>query len=309
MSTAPFPVTPELVAIARGYRNQRMIADDVMPRIPVGKKEFKYFAYDQADGFTVPDTFVGRRGKPSEVEFKATEVTSGCEDYGLDDPVPQDDIDQAPPNYNPVGKGVERLTDIIGLGREKRVADIVHAAATYPAGRKVTLSGTSQWSDFTNSTPIANIMTGLDACVMRPNIMVLGRAVFTKLATHPDIVKAVHGTSGDKGVAQRAAIASLFELEDVLVGEGWLNSAKKGQAASLVRVWGKHAALLFRDRNADSRGGITFGFTAEFGRRNAGALPDASISVRGGQRVRVWESVKELVVASDCGYFIENAVA
>ncbi len=59
---------------------------------------------------------------------------------------------------------------------------------------------------------------------------------------------------------------------------------------------------------ADTRGGVTFGFTAEWGGRIAGQWEDKNIGLRGGQRVRVGESVKELIIASQAGYFIEDAV-
>ncbi|MGV8796604.1 hypothetical protein ACV373_31930, partial [Pseudomonas aeruginosa] len=63
MSNAPFPIDPELTAIAIAYRNGRMIADEVLPRVPVGKQEFKFWKYDLAQGFTVPETLVGRCGR------------------------------------------------------------------------------------------------------------------------------------------------------------------------------------------------------------------------------------------------------
>ncbi|HCF5482095.1 TPA: phage capsid protein, partial [Pseudomonas aeruginosa] len=33
MSNAPFPIDPELTAIAIAYRNGRMISDEVLPRV------------------------------------------------------------------------------------------------------------------------------------------------------------------------------------------------------------------------------------------------------------------------------------
>ncbi len=306
---APFPVQPELTAIAIAYRNARLIADDVLPRVGVGVQTFKYLKHTKEDRFTIPDTKVGRKSAPNEVDFSATEVEASTQDCALDDPIPQADIDNAPVNYDPLGNSAEGLTDLIMLDREKRVADLVFDAAQYATANKATLSGTSQWSDFTNSDPVANLMTGLDACIMRPNVMVIGRAAFTKLAMHPKIAKAVLGNAGDVTIATRAQLAALFELEDVLVGEGWLNTAKKGQAASMARVWGKHCALVYRNRTANTRGGTTFGFTAQFGSRISGAEADSKIGMRGGQRVRVGESVKELITANDLGYFIQNAVA
>ncbi|MGH2845433.1 MAG: phage capsid protein, partial [Thermoleophilaceae bacterium] len=76
MATAPFPVQPYLTAIAIAYRNPVLIADEVLPRVPVGVQDFKYLKHNLADGFTIPDTKVGRRAKPNEVEFQATETSA-----------------------------------------------------------------------------------------------------------------------------------------------------------------------------------------------------------------------------------------
>jgi len=309
MSNAPFPITPELVAITIAYRNAKLIADNVLPRVPVGKQEFKYWRYSLGEGFTIPDTKVGRKSRPNEVEFSATETPDSTEDFGLDDPIPQADIDNAPPKHDPVGKAVEQLTNLVLLDREVRTASRVFNVNNYGSGNRVTLSGTSQFNDFTNSDPIRTIMDALDACIMRPNVMVIGRAVFSTLARHPRIVKAVLGNAGDSGIARRQDIAELFELEEVLVGEAWLNTAKKGQPVSLARAWGKHISLVYRDLTADTRGGTTYGYTAQWGSRIAGANPDSNIGLRGGQRVRVGESVKEVICANDLGYFIQNAIA
>lgn len=309
MSNAPFPITPELVAITIAYRNAKLIADNVLPRVPVGKQEFKYWRYSLGEGFTIPDTKVGRKSRPNEVEFSATETPDSTEDFGLDDPIPQADIDNAPPKHDPVGKAVEQLTNLVLLDREVRTASRVFNVNNYGLNNRATLSGTSQFNDFSNSDPIRTIMDALDACIMRPNVMVIGRAVFSTLARHPRIVKAVLGNAGDSGIARRQDIAELFELEEVLVGEAWLNTAKKGQPVSLARAWGRHISLVYRDLTADTRGGTTYGYTAQWGSRIAGANPDSNIGLRGGQRVRVGESVKEVICANDLGYFIQNAIA
>ncbi|UUE75476.1 hypothetical protein [Pectobacterium aroidearum] len=83
---APFPIDPHLTSIAIAYRNGSLIADSVLPRVPVGKSEFKWWEYDLADGFTLPNTSVGRTSQPNQVEFNATEETSSTSDYALDSP-------------------------------------------------------------------------------------------------------------------------------------------------------------------------------------------------------------------------------
>jgi hypothetical protein len=310
-NTAPYPIVPELVAITIAYRNQSYIADQVLPRqVRLSTQEFRYWSYPIEETFALPDTRVGRKGRPNEVSLTATELTAKTDDYGLEDPIPQADIDNAPAGYSPVGRSVEQLTDYIMLDREKRVAELVFDPAQYPASNKVQLSGDDRWSAAASaSDPIEDIVTGLDACLVRPNCMVMGQAVWTKLARHPKIMKAIHGTEGDTGIARRQQIADLFELEEVLIGQQWLNTAKKGQTASLSRVWGKHCLLFHRNRNADNRSGLTFGYTAEWGGRVAGQRSDPDIGLRGGVRVRVGESVKELIVAPRAAYLIQDAVS
>lgn len=306
---APFPVQEDLTAIAIMYRNTKMIGDDVMPRVPVSKQAYKYFKHTLADGFTIPDTKVARASRPNQVEFTATETTGKTEDYALDDSIPVEDLQNAAPNMNPQAKATEYLTNLIQLDREKRVADATFNAANYGASNKTTLSGTSQWSDFTNSDPISAILTALDAMVMRGNILVMGRAVWTKLSTHPKLVKAFYGTSADTGIVTREFVRQLFELDGLFVGESWLNTAKKGQTATLARAWGKHAAILYRDQLASADRGTTWGFTAQFGTRIAGSFEDKDVGMRGGMRVRVGESVDEVITANDLGYLFVDAVA
>ena len=312
-TVAPFPVTPELTAVALAYRNVRMIADEVLPRVPVGLQNFKYNSYPKGSLFTITETRVGRKGAPNTVEFTATEVDSSTFDEALDDEVPNADIENArnQPNMpDPLMEAAEGLTELVVLKREQRVSALVFAAANYGSGNKVQLSGNDQWNVVhADSNPVADITTGLDACIMRPNVMVIGRAAYTKLAQNAAMVKAYNGTTGDSGIVPRRFIADLFELEEILVGEGWVNTAKKGQAASLARVWGKHAALIYRNKQARAQRGTTFGFTAQWGGRIAGSEYDGKIGMRGGQRVRVGESVRELIMANDLGYFIEDCVA
>lgn len=314
LNIAPFPTRPDYTAIAVAYRNESLIADLVAPRHPVSAREFKYWKYRLADGFTIPDTKVGRKSAPNQVEFGADEATDSVEDHGLDDPIPQDDIDAAKniPNYDPLADSTMMLTDTILLAREKRVADLVFDDTKYAAANKVTLAGNDQWSStHADSDPVLDITAALDACVMRPNIMTIGRLAWTKLSMHAKIAAAIFKQGTTSGIATRQMVADLFELQEVLVGESWINTAKKGQTPVMARCWGKHCALLYRDKLAkpQQRGRMSFALTAQWGGRVAGTIADPNIGLKGGQIVRVGEQVKELVTANDLGYMIKNCIA
>lgn len=305
-TVAPFPTDPAQTGIAIAYRNEAMIADQVMPLVPVSKQEFRYHKYALKDGFTVPDTKVGRRSRTNSVEFGSTEEVGLTENHALQAPIPIDDIENAPEGHNPVSHHTMLLTDLVLLGREKRTADKVFGAANYGANNKDTLTSGDRWSQ-SGSKPIKDIEEAKDSMIMRPNIMVLGRQTWRYLSQHPDIVKAINKNEGDTGIVSRRAVAALFEFEELYVGEGWLNIANPGQAANTVRVWGPHAALLHRNRLANNQGGMTYGFTARWGTWFAANYFDKDQGMRGSQVVRVGESVQQVITAPDLGFLFVNA--
>lgn len=310
MSKSLFPSDPVMTGIAIAFRNKRLIADEVFPYVSVGRSAFKYLKHNLEEGFTVPNSLVGRKSAPNRVEFSGEDVTDSCQDYFLDDPVPQSDIDDAPEDVNLINNAVERTTDLILLDREIRASNLAFDAAQYATSHKETLSGSDRFDDFVSSNPISVIMNALSSMIIRGNVMVIGRKAYDKLCTHPKIVKATHGNSGDAGIATRQAIASLFELDSVIVGEAFLNTAKKGAIMSLSRVWGNNIALICRDplaRPDSSR--MTFGFTARQGSRVSGVIHDQITGGRGCHIVRVGETVKEVITSDRLGYLIQNVIS
>lgn len=306
-ATRPFPIQPKLTAIALAYKNPdyTLIGDLVLPRTPTDQ-EFKWLKYDLAQGFTVPDTRVGRKSTPNEVDFSATEVQDKVDDYGLDDLVPNEDIDADNQGVDPLGTATGYLSNLVILGREARVAARVFNPANHV--NKQTLSGTSQWSD-PASDPVAAISDALDTPIIRPNIATFGQTTWTKLRRNVKLVQAIKGTNQGAGQITRQEFIDFFELQELYVGMAFANTAKKGQTAALAKVWGNHAAFLYRDRAAGPQAGMTYGFTAAWGDRFANQFDEPKLGLTGCQRVRVGERVKEVVCAPDLSYFFQNAVA
>lgn len=311
MAGQPFPVDPELTGIAIAFKNAEMIADQVAPRLEprLTKQQFKYMVFGFDQMITIPDTKVGRKSEPGTVEFGGTDTPGMTEDYGQDSIIPIDDITQAPPGYDPRAFATQQLTNLIELDREQRTATKVFNSATYPVGNKEILVGASQWSH-ADAKPIVQIQAAQDKMVMPGNVLVLGRATWSAMRTNPSLLRALTPSGAADGLANKRAVADLLELEDILVGSGWANAAKPGQAPVRYRLWGKHASLIRREKIVSSLGEVpTFAWTAQYGTRVAGSIDEPKIGLRGSVRVRSGESVKEIVAAPDLGYFFENAVA
>jgi len=311
LATAPFPINPDLVAVVMGYEDEDLIGQRLAPIVPVGAEEYEYYRWDLTEGLRVPEQKVGRRSSPNEVTFNAEEVTGKCEDYGLDSPIPQKDIDNAPEGMDPVARATRGIADYILKGHEVRVSALATDTAQYDASNKLILSGTDQWSDQTNSNPVDDIETAIDAMPMHPNVAAMGHEVWQQLKKHPDVLAAVE-KKDEGGRATKEEFADLFELDEVLVGDSRIVSSTKGQPTTLSRTWGKDFVLSYRDDVADPiRDGSrpTHMFTEQFGDPVAGEMEDESIGLRGGVRVRAGRSLDEHISTKQLGYLVKNAVA
>ncbi|WP_347258296.1 major capsid protein [Methylocaldum sp.] len=301
----PYPISPELTNVAREYRNDRFIADEVLPRIPVASMEFKYLTANAGELLARLETRVGRKGKPNEVSFTAGEIVDAVHGAALEHVIPWHDLANALDPDEMKRKAVRDTTDLILLDRERRVANLVFGSTSYPPSNVQTLAGASQWNDRT-SDPIAAIMDALDSCIMRPNIAVLGRRTWTKLKLHPKVVEAVYWGTADAGVVGPDDVARVLEIDKIIVGDAWHNTAKKGKAASLTRLWGPHAAFLYMGQPGNPN---RWGATAAWGERFAFSYEDPNRSVRGAHVIRVGEYVEEFLVSPELGCLIRNAVA
>ncbi|KAA6405663.1 capsid protein [Candidatus Tokpelaia sp.] len=320
----PFPVDPTLTAIAIAYRNpaETLIGERILPTVQVLSESFKYSEYPIEEGFTVPDLEVGRKSRPNIVEFSSVEKTAKTSDYGLDDAIPNSDIKEAETaraqrrsTVDPEKMAVEGLANLIQLGREIRVAAVVQDKKNYTSDRVITLSGNDKFSDYANSDPYGVLDDAMEkTLVYRPNTIVMGRAVWSKLKRHPRLIKAVKGgiTDGADGFITRAQFADLMEInpEGLQIGSGLVNTARKGQKAKLERVWGNNIALLYIDptKRQANDAVISWGFTAQLGTRISGSIEDKDIGLEGGKRVRVGERCKELAVAKDVGVLLPEVI-
>jgi hypothetical protein len=312
MPSTAFPQDPALTAIAIAYRNpdEVLIADAVLPRVPVNSTLFGYSQYnDLMKAFTLPNTQVGPTGKVNRIELGGQRVPGQTDDEAIDVPLSFYDINATGQNVNAREQATQLGASIVQLRREVRVANLVFNAGTYPDGYKEQAAGDEQWNDADFEGDVLQVIAdGLDVPLVRPNAVAFGPKAWSVFRRRPEVVKAVHGNAGDSGFASRQAVADLLEVQEILVGSGWLNTAKPGETPVKARAWGNHVCAFYRNRVAGTTGGLTFGFTAEYGKRIAGTLSDSNVGMRGGELVRTGESVLEVVCAPHAGYFWEDVV-
>jgi len=305
MPQSAYPQDETLTNIAIMVKNKDAIADKVLPRTAsMDKSKFSYFKFDDEQSFTVPDTKVGRRSQVNEVNFHGAKATDECEDFGLEHAIPSHDQGNSFSTVDPEALATEWLTNLVILDREIRVASLISDPATYGANTEVIAAADK--IDNPASEVIMMLTDILDSSLIRANKLVMGQPVWTKLRQHPDIVKAIHGNSGDKGLVSKQALAELLEVDEIIVGQAIFNQAKPGQAPDYQRAWGNMLAALHTNEVQARAAGTTFGFTAQYLTRYAAKWEDRNVGLRGGTRVRAGESVKEVICASQFGYLLQE---
>lgn len=305
MANFPFAPDVERTAIAIAFRPEGMIADRVLPRASVGKRQFSYTVHDRKSLTHIPDTRIGRRSSANQVEFGSADVEASTSPYGLTTVIPNDDERNAPEGNKPSDTAVISLMGLIALDRERRVAEKVFGAATYGAN---TSAPAKKWSAYADSNPIADLKLARDACLKKPTKLVLGKEVWASLSTHPRIVEAIRGIT-ENGLVTEAQLAQMLGVDEVIVGETWHDAAPKGKDAQRTFLWGKNAAFLHVSPHPAVRGGSpTFGLTAEFGGRRV-LNRQVTIGLDGGVEYLVGEDLCELITAPDLGYLLTSVIA
>jgi len=299
-----------LTNLSLRYRNEAMIWQSVMPIVKVNKRSDIYFVYNKEDSFTLADDKISPKGLANEIDWGVAEQNYSVKDHALGDWLPQEAIDNADNPLQPEIDTNDFLNLCLDVAQEKRVADIVFSASSYPTGNKTQLSGASQWSKASDN-PIGNVQTAIETCFQRANTLVFGLdawMVFRQLPEVLDAIKAVAGASLRGGMVSAQEVAQFFEIEKVIIGRGRYNTAKPGQTASYTRLWGKHCAALYVDPSPGIKT-ITFGVTFCETLRFTAREYDPKRGLKGAHYIRPGWNSDEKVIAADCGYLIEDAVA
>jgi len=124
----------------------------------------------------------------------------------------------------------------------------------YSASNKVTLSGTDQYSDLSNSAPLEDAIVARQAIAaktgMRPNIAVMSREVFEFLAINPSILGSLGYKDNRPGGLEMGELARAYKVDEVVIGEAFFNNAVEGQADNLVAIWGKNIIFAVAPKTA-----------------------------------------------------------
>lgn len=289
-----------LTNVAVEFEPKGMIADRVMPVVPVVFESAGYYTFDDSN-FNIPEAKRNPRAVYKEIEFGMGTDSYRAEEYGLEARIDDRERRNSPGALDlDVGK-TRRLTNGVLLNRERRVANLVTNTANVT--QNTTLVGAAQWSDPT-SDPGTNARTARSTIRsktgVRPNKLALGYDVFESLRVHPRVIDFMDG-----GRASEADLAEYFEVDEVIVAEAIYNTAKEGQAATLTDLWGKDA-LFFYQSPIVAADEPSFGYQFEALAMGVFRYRDIPVNC---DIIRVNEIRAEKIASIKLAYLIKAAVA
>lgn len=307
-------VQQALTDFAVKYENGEYVADLVSPVKTANKKTFKLYKYDRRDVHRVPDAEVAATGQPRQLKYSVSTQEVTVKPYALWDGIPISDLDEADAPLDLEMDTTEDLVNALLLAREKRVADLLFDAAQYGSSNKVTLS--NEWDDYTNSTPIQDINTGIRAIAGRANVLILAETGWHALRNHPDIIGTQLRGQGSRneGQASEQEVAEYFGLEQVIVARAKYDTANEGATASYSYVWDTDKALLARipqsPRTKELMLCRTFRKAPTQGDRGVGVLTWESLleGTQGIVGIKAFMEEITSIVAADAGYLISNII-
>ena len=306
-------INPVLTSIAQGVKQNGLIGSMLFPTVPVGMRAGNIITFGREDFMQYSGLQRAPGGATKRVQLGYSGSPFALLDYSLEGSLPIETLQEGLADHNGfsvdgAALAINKVDAIMALRLEIQQATLATTLGNYGAGNRVTLSGTSQWNDYTGvSDPAAVVETGKEvvraATGRRPNTLVLGPVVFARLRQHPRVRDQFKYT--DKSGINIEMLKEFFGVQNVLVGD----AVMANDAGTLSDVWGKHAVLAYTETGTvKDMGAPTYGYTY-----NLGGYPIVEEPYYD-RNSKTWyfpvtRAEAPVIAAATAGYFIQNAVA
>lgn len=248
-NTSDMYIDAALTQVSIAYRNASFVIDALAPRVTVNvtKDTGNYYLFGK-QSLRRHATKWGGKSLSNRAEWTVDKTPAyAVEKNALHGVIYTEDKDNADSGIQYEASVVQNVLDMLSLGEECDLADVLTATATFGSGRYDTPD--DLWDDFANSNPAADISDGKEtirkSIGRRPNIGIFGAAVLEKLRRHPKLLSFYTGVAG--GVLTDEQLRAIFGLEQIIEGGAIYLSSKEGAATETTAdVWGKNVVLLYQ---------------------------------------------------------------
>jgi hypothetical protein len=311
MSQMKAQVDKLLTGVSSAYIPKGFICEEILPTIQSKQYSGLLGKYGTAH-LRIENSVKGGRGKYRQVEARAYSTTSYViEGHGLEDFVSKEDYANVEDPFDAERDGVMGVTTMLWLEKEKILADSLMSTAIIT--QNTTLSGTSQFSDYSNSdvlgvTTVAQ-NTILDAVGVLPNLAVMDIRTWKVLRYHPQLLDQLGFKWDRPGGLKEDEMARALGVDKVLFGSARYESAKEGQTTSLASVWGKGIVFMVAPDKAEIMQKSVGYLIRPTGGQPRKVYKEANFNPPGSSKILVEDEYDMLISEANCAYLIASAVA
>lgn len=290
------------------------IAADVFPIVSVDKQSDNYVVYDKGDFLR------------DEAEERAPSTESAGGNYEIDTTpyylcrtiayhkdVDDDSRDNADKPIDPDRDAMQFAMQKNLIRRERQFLGNYLKSGVWST-QYAGVSGTpgagevKKWSA-SGSKPVKDVDTWMNDVEtqtgMRPNRLVLSPDVMTALKDNDDIKSRIQYT--ERGIITPDILASLFEVEKVLVARGTYNAAAKGATTAMTRMASGQVLLAYaaeRPSTENPSAGYIFAWKGRYGNSKLGSrIKKFRMENLNSDRIEAELSVDSKLVASDLAVY------
>ena len=234
-----------LSQVAINYRPNGMIWDQIAPIVSVLKETDSYPVFNRGEVFAIENTNRSRGTEANRVTRSVSSAQYAAKNYALaydlflEDRANMDAAFQ----FELEAGGTRYTNDKLMLDADRRT--LVLAVA----GVSTTFLTGSAWNGATQGDPVSMIWRMQEqvktVTAQKPNSLIFGWQAWNLARRNTNFRNFVQGTNNGGGNLTRDNIASAFEVDRLLVADGFYNPANEAQTATFSNYFPKDAVMAY----------------------------------------------------------------
>ncbi len=301
-----------LTGASNGYFPTGFIAEQILPAVYVPQTTGLIGKYSNNHLRIVNTT---HEGKGSYRQLEAVTVSSdsfNIEDHGIYDIITKKQMANFEKPFDAETDTALALTLAHFISKEYALASTLQNPSIITQG--TTLSGNAQYNnlDHADSDPLGDKIAAdnaIEAAVGGPsNTAIMSMKTFRYLSRHEKILKALGFTNYPTMGVSMAQLATILQVDRVLVSDAMYCSSVEGQTEVLSPIWGKDIiyARIFAPALRQKTLGYEMRLTGTMPRSVSTYNPPMPVGSKG---VIVTDNYDQLILNAGCAYLIQDAIA
>ena len=297
-----------LTNVSNKYVPIDYLSERILPLITVKQTSGKLGGYGN-DHIRIETFLHSGDGKYPRVKVRNRNTTDFVlQKHALSAVIPEEEFDIVEQHFDARKDTTDHVTSLLWTEKEKGLSDTL--SDTGVITNNVTLSGTSQYTDVDNSDPLGDFSNARKTIRgkvgQKPNIAIMNGQVQDTLMIHPQILDRLGFKDNRSGNLTNQEIARALDVDQVLVSDTLVNTAKEGQADVITTIWGDHITFVVAPKSA-AKNQISLGYRIQKGtsrRVSRFTLDDPT----GAEQINIDDWYDQLISNANAAFLIKDAI-